>query len=167
MRESTLPGRFSRLLAVALCGLLLVGVCLSASAQSFTFTTFEAPGAGTASDQGTFGASINNSGVSTGYYVDAGGAQHGYLRAHDGTITTSGVVTGFYTVVTGTPPNANRVWHGFLWAPDSTFTTFDAPSAGYQTIPKSINTSGAITGYYTDANSVAHGFLRAPDGTFT
>src|SRR5947208_3495268 len=111
MRKSTSPSRFSKLLAVtlpirsrgsvalsvALCGLLLVGVCSSASAQSFTFTTFEAPGASTTpSDaaQGTFAASINNSGVITGLYVDAGFGQHGYLRAPDGTFTTFDDVTG-------------------------------------------------------------------------
>src|SRR2546427_13011262 len=97
MRKSKLPGRFTKLLAVALpirsrgpvalsvalCTLLL-GICSSASAQSFTVTTFEAPGASTV----PFAASINNSGVMTGFYVDAGGYPHGYLRAHDGTITT-------------------------------------------------------------------------------
>src|SRR5256885_16481969 len=100
MRKSKLPGGFTKLLAVALpirsrgpvalsvalCTLLL-GICSSASAQSFTVTTFEAPGASTVpfadSVQGTFAASINNSGVMTGFYVDAGGYPHGYLRAHD------------------------------------------------------------------------------------
>jgi hypothetical protein len=45
-----------------------------------SFTTFNAPGAGTASGQGTFGAANNLLGVVTGNYIDANGVEHGYLR---------------------------------------------------------------------------------------
>ena len=53
-----------------------------------TFTTWEAPGAGTGAGQGTLGASINVSGIIAGEYLDASNAFHGYLRARDGTFTT-------------------------------------------------------------------------------
>jgi hypothetical protein len=45
-------------------------------------------------------------------------------------------------------------------AQQSAFTKFDPPGS-IETIPNSMNRSGAITGYYF------HGFLRSPDGTFT
>src|SRR6202047_1584800 len=50
-------------------------------------------------------------------------------------------------------------------AQKSAFTTFDPPGS-IETIPNSMNRSGAITGYYFDGN-IFHGFLRSPDGTFT
>ena len=50
-------------------------------------------------------------------------------------------------------------------AQKSAFTTFDPPGS-IETIPNSINPSGAITGYYFDGN-IFHGFLRSHDGTFT
>ena len=53
-------------------------------------------------------------------------------------------------------------------AQKSRFTTFDPPGS-VETIPNSMNRSGAITGYYFDASvpPVFHGFLRSPDGTLT
>jgi hypothetical protein len=53
-----------------------------------TFTTFDAPGAGTGIGQGTIAFSINPAGAITGYYIDGGNVPHGFLRARDGTITT-------------------------------------------------------------------------------
>jgi len=44
----------------------------------------------------------------------------------------------------------------------SAFTTFDPPGS-IETIPNSINPSGAITGYYFDGN-IFHGFLRSRQG---
>jgi hypothetical protein len=64
-----------------------------------TFTTFDAPGAGTGAYQGTFAISINPAGAITGYYTDASNVDHGFLRARDGTITTfeaPGSGTGAY-----------------------------------------------------------------------
>ena len=44
-------------------------------------------------------------------------------------------------------------------AEKSALTTFDPPGS-IETIPNSINRSGAITGYYFDGN-IFHGFLRS------
>ena len=54
------------------------------------FTTFEAPGADTTagSFNGTSPNSINDLGVITGYYTDANGFSHGFLRSPDGKFTT-------------------------------------------------------------------------------
>ena len=50
--------------------------------------TFNAPGAGTGSGQGTLPNNINPQGAITGYYADANNVTHGFLRARDGTFTT-------------------------------------------------------------------------------
>jgi hypothetical protein len=95
------------------------------------FTTFDAPGAGTASGQGTgcpsdCPTSLNDFGAITGSYIDANYVQHGYLRSPNGDITTVdpagsvgtepfviddlGAITGYYL-------DANDVNHGFLAVP--------------------------------------------------
>jgi hypothetical protein len=51
-------------------------------------------------------------------------------------------------------------------AQQSTFTTFDPPGSIVETIPTSMNPSGAITGWYFDGN-IFHGFLRSRQGAFT
>jgi hypothetical protein len=48
-----------------------------------TFTTFDAPGAGTGPGQGTTPFSNNASGAITGFEVDANGVFHGFLRTHE------------------------------------------------------------------------------------
>src|SRR5205807_2581259 len=45
-----------------------------------TITTFDAPGAGTGSGQGTFPFSNNPAAGSSGNYTDASGVNHGFLR---------------------------------------------------------------------------------------
>jgi hypothetical protein len=45
-----------------------------------TFTSFDAPGAGTASGQGTLPATPNLFGVITGQYIDANNVHYGFLR---------------------------------------------------------------------------------------
>src|SRR5438094_9701737 len=175
--------RGSLALCLALCGLELG---LSSIARAATFTTFDVRGAGTGSGQGTLATSINPAGVITGYYLDASGAFHGFLRAPDGSVTTfnapgagagtdlrqgtfpksinpSGAITGYYI-------DAGNVIHGFLRAPDGALTTFDAPGAGafLGTFALSINSAGAIAGYYFGGATLGyHGFLRASDGAFT
>ncbi|MGO9266570.1 MAG: hypothetical protein ACLQBA_17105, partial [Candidatus Binataceae bacterium] len=151
-------------------------------------STFEAPGSGTGSYQGTGspGSSVplNQFGAIAGYYIDASNVVHGYLRSPWGDFTTfdvpgegpqgigcysdcsvglndSGAITGYYL-------DANNVYHGFLRSPQGKVTTFNAPGANTTpgsysgTFPVSINDQGAITGYYLDANNVNHGFLLLP-----
>ena len=55
--------------------------CVSGCGSPSTFTTFNAPGAGTAANQGTITFSINLFGVTTGYYVDANNVAHGFVTA--------------------------------------------------------------------------------------
>ena len=152
-----------------------------------TITTFDAPGAGTAAGQGTFGLGINPPGTIAGIYLDASNVYHGFLRAKGGSITTfnaPGAGTGPFqgTIAFGLNPegaiagyyaDASNVNHGFLRAEGGTFTSFDAPGAGtgsgqgtFTANVSGLNQEGAIAGYYLDASNVYHGFVRTPDGTF-
>jgi len=165
--------------ALALClGLFTLGLGHSAKAQNrkATIITFNAPGAGTGSGQGTFPLAINPAGTITGFYADASNVYHGFLRAPDGTITAfeapgAGTFQGTlaYSInpggaITGLYVDASNVDHGFLRARDGTFTTFDAPGAGtgpgQGTIPLDNNPADAITGVYIDASGLYHGFLQ-------
>jgi hypothetical protein len=100
-------------LYLAIC---TVALSFSASAQEPVITTFDPPG----SFQ-TVPVSINPAGTITGYYFE-GFANHGFLRAPDGTITTfdppgsgatlpfsinsAGAITGYYAITTFDPPGA-------------------------------------------------------------
>ncbi len=64
------------------CAAFLFLSCGWMNAQ--TISTFEAPGAGKASGQGTFPLTNNPSGAVTGYQLDTSGAAHGFVRSgHD------------------------------------------------------------------------------------
>lgn len=153
-----------------------------------TFTTFDAPGAGTGAVQGTWTATfteLNPAGAISGWYVDSSMALHGYLRTAKGTVTTfdapgggTGAIQGTVSMslnrereVTGFYLDGSSAFHGFVRSPRGKLTTFDVPGAGtgfFQgTYPASNNPAGEITGYYTDTNNVSHGFLRAPGGRLT
>jgi hypothetical protein len=152
-----------------------------------TFTTIDAPGAGTGQYQGSFAESINAAGEIVGAYLDANYVSHGFLRARDGDITTFDAPGGGTSSIEGislniTPADtivgdysdASKVFHGFIRTRDGGITTFDPPGAGtgsgQGTFPSGndgVSPAGAIVGDYLDANNVYHGFLRAPDGVFT
>ena len=55
--------------------------CVSGCGSPSTFTTFNAPGAGTAANQGTITFSNNVFGVTVGFYVDASNVAHGFVTA--------------------------------------------------------------------------------------
>jgi hypothetical protein len=145
-------------------------------------TTFDAPGAGTGSNQGTgcpgCNLGVNFWGAIAGSYTDANNVFHGFLRSPEGTFTTfdatgagSGSFQGtgcfsdcpvglnIWGLITGSYFDSNNVQHGYVRTPKGTFVTIDPPgSVGTQ--PENINDSGTIVGYYIDANNVYHGFLR-------
>ncbi len=114
-------------------------------AATGTITTFDAPGASTITGsgliRGTAAISVNTAGDITGFYVDASGVFHGFVRAANGTITTfdaPGAIAGTVT-----------------------------PLLLGGTIPVSINASGDIAGFYLDTNGMFHGFERMPGVTTT
>jgi hypothetical protein len=169
--------------ALALClALCTLGLGLSGSASEPKFTTIDPTGS-----TYTTTTDINPAGAVTGYYQDAGGLYHGFLRAPDGTITTfqdpnagttpydegtwalginpAGVIVGCYF-------DSSDVTHGFLLAPDlTTFTEIDVTAAGtgpnQGTYAEGINPAGTIVGAYIDTNTVYHGFVRDPHGAIT
>jgi flagellar hook capping protein FlgD len=146
-------------------------------AEDGTFTTFDAPGAGTPGTLGTEPAAINPAGTVTGEYFDAGDVAHGFLRSSGGTFTTFDAPGGAFTetfpfainpagTVTGFYLSRGIVYHGFVRAANGIITTFDPPGA-VRTRAVGINPAGAITGSYSDASGVVHGFVRAANGNIT
>jgi len=101
------------------------------SPRDGTITTFDAPGAGTSSYQGTGCASdcptsLNDFGAITGIYIDSNWVYHGYLRSLNGNITTVDPAGSVFTwssgiddfgVVTGYYADVNGVYHGFVAVP--------------------------------------------------
>lgn len=166
-----------RKVVLALCLVLCaLGPGLSANAQQGTFVTFDAPGAGTGSDQGTYAMSMDTAGDITGYYYDTNFVAHGFVRTADGTITTFDPPGSVYTlahainpagVITGDWYDANSVDHGFVRASDGTFTTFDVPGVYFFSAAGGIDPEGDVTGTYYDTTFFLHGFLRTSAGTVT
>src|SRR5207253_602409 len=87
MRQSSI----ARSLWVPLCGLAL-GM-LGHTAHATIFTSFDVTGA-----TSTNPTSINTGGAITGYYYDAAGYWHGFLRDPGGAITTFDVTGSIFTV---------------------------------------------------------------------
>jgi MBG domain (YGX type) len=115
-------------------------------------TTFDAPGAGTISGEGTFPNTINGAGINVGYFVDSGDVMHGYERAVDGTYTVidvpvagnqgteldainaSGEIAGRYI-------DSGGVYHGFL----RSGSTGTAQTISFPTIPTQTYGNPAFT----------------------
>ncbi len=147
-----------------------------------TITSFDAPGAGTAALQGTFGTSINAEGDIAGIYLTAPNVAHGFVRAASTGTTTvfnapdagSGLNQGTFPVsintegdIAGMYFDSSNAYHGFVRiAATGAITEFDATGApttvGHRgTTPISIDAAGDITGIYIDTNAVRHGFVRS------
>jgi probable HAF family extracellular repeat protein len=111
----------------------LITLCISASgfAASGQAITFDAPGAGTAANLGTFPDDINDLGQVIGYFIDGGGFYHGFVRYPEGRFLTIDA------------PGEGTV-----------------PVSGQGTVPLAINNEGKIVGRYQDDNFVFHGFVR-------
>jgi len=141
-----------------------------ASAAS-PFVSFDIPGAGTGSGQGTFATATSGKGLITGSFVDSNFIDHGFVGSVKDSFTTfdapgadtdpnertwpnginsSGTVTGFYTT---------DHMHGFVRHSDGTFETFSVET---DTNATAINNKGVVTGYGTHT-----GFVRAANGSIT
>lgn len=146
-----------------------------------TFTTVDAPGAGTAAGLGTFVQDINADGDIAGYFtqtpLDLG---HAFLRSAAGAVTvldvpgqgtqsrqgataqrinSGGTIVGYFA-------DQQSIFHGYTRAMDGTFNIIDVPGAS-ETYATGINDSGVVAGLFVDQNQARHGFVRAEDGTFT
>jgi len=153
-----------------------------------TFTSFDAPGAGTSILQGTGGANINDGVDITGIYLTPPNVAHGFVRSGaTGTITDfdapgagTSLNQGTFAISINTAGDIAGVYsdtitaeHGFVRSgATGTIAEFDVPGAPTTTphrgtSPDSINGAGDITGLYVDAGAVRHGFVRSTAGTFT
>src|SRR5580693_7292071 len=160
--------------------------CVSGCGAASTFTTFDAPGAGTAANQGTITFGINVFGVITGYLIDANNVSHGFVTTAPfkhftilnepdagqgaGQGTTAGNIKPEGGEIAGSYIDSSGVSHGFVTAPPyRTFTSFDPKGSVSTLIPvvSALNQEGEVTGTYRDASGVFHGFVRAANGTIT
>jgi hypothetical protein len=159
----------------------MLGLGISAMAQQPKIITIDVSGAGTGAGQGTVPYYISDAGVITGWYVDASGVNHGFLRAYGGSITTinaplAGNISGMGTIcygvnlagaIAGSSTDNNNVPHSFLRTPDGRFTIIHVPGASQGSWADNINDAGTIAGAYVDESSTVHVYLRAPNGTIT
>jgi Chitobiase/beta-hexosaminidase C-terminal domain len=152
--------------------------------SSPTYTSFDAPDAGTGMLQGTAGLSINAAGDVAGIYLNSPNSNvtnlaHGFLRnASSGAITEfdapdagTGQNQGTFAIsidaaddVAGQYSDSSTALHGFVRnGTGGAITEFDVPGAPTNikhrgTIPMSI-AAGSVTGFYSDAGAVRHGFV--------
>jgi hypothetical protein len=135
------------------------------------YISFEMPGS-----TNTYPRSINSVLSVTGYYSDAAGRLHGFVRDTWGrstsfdpagskstwaqSINVEGSITGYYT-------DQNNVQHGFVRSPCGALTSFD-PLGSIETWALSINAAGTIAGYYELLGAGNyHSFVRDPQGIIT
>jgi hypothetical protein len=132
---------------------------------------------------GTYGAAIDATGAVTGYYVDASGVAHGFLRTPNGKFTLieakdAGTQAGQGTFsvnlnqkggIAGYYVDASGGTHGFVRSRDGHITEFDAPEGIGSTWTgwtACLNDMGDVAGSYYDNTGNQRGFVRKPDGTF-
>jgi probable HAF family extracellular repeat protein len=142
------------LASFAACLLLVARV-----AASQTVTTIDVPGA---TSTAAFG--INDRSQIVGFFADATGNGHGYLRSNGrftvidvpnasqtsaNGINNLGQIVGYFII--------NDQSHGFL-LDRGRFSTIDPPGA-IRSQANSINDAGQIVGDYLDASGSQHGFL--------
>ncbi|HEX4861102.1 MAG TPA: hypothetical protein VFV07_07680 [Rhizomicrobium sp.] len=139
--------------------------------------TFDAPGASTKQQSGTYVTALASGGIVAGYALDDKRAGHGFLRAADGSFTVievdgagggshqgtqvlcvsaNGITGGFYK-------NSNRAFHAFVRDGAGNVTTFDVPGA-QNTVVTGVNNKGAAVGTYNSGGGPTHGFERLPSG---
>ena len=144
--------------------------------------TFDAPGAGTGSGEGTIPWGIVIGGWIQGDYIDSNGVYHGFLRSPHGHFTTFDVpgmgkgagqgavhVMGMNQelLIVGAYLDSNNAYHGFLRTPHGKFTTFECPGAGAGgTDAGAVNSDGLISAMYLDSNGAWHGCVRRRDGSY-
>jgi probable HAF family extracellular repeat protein len=141
------------------------------------FISFDAPGAGTGRDQGTFPVSVNVNRKIAGDYIDENMVYHGFMRDSNGTTITfdapgagsSGGQGTFSAGINGRSQIAGYyidkggVLHGFVRQANGQVKSFD-PKGSTQTISTGINRGGQIAGRYIDTQGVEHVFSRSSSG---
>jgi hypothetical protein len=157
---------------------------------------FDAPGAATSvspactgsfyggDSWGTTALSINDGGVSVGYFTDKYVVPHAFARDRNGRFLVfdapgAGLGHGLnegtvaYAIndcdsIAGEFQDSKLAFHSFIRSARGTITVFNVAVAGkgasQGTIAWDINLRGETAGYYADAESVVHGFVRSDAG---
>jgi hypothetical protein len=140
------------------------------------YTSIDPPGSA-----GTYPQAINTAGAITGYYIDAEGNAHAFLRSALGVVSNIDVpgagggavawvawAINDAGAVAGDFCNASfTVCPAFVRDSHGNFEAFDAPGDVNGTEPLGINAAGTVTGTYYDVNFTAHGFVRDSGGAIT
>ena len=170
---------------LAIAVFLAFGLQLEAGAGAATFVTFDPPGS-----TATTPSEITPDGLIIGYYTNASGVQHGFMRTPDGTITTfdppdstlttptsinpDGEIAGAYCDTAACASSFGVGARGFVRHRKGTFVAFAAPAGQIlPTIynpggpPPDLTPAGAIAGTYSVLGPpfTEHGFVRHRNGT--
>jgi len=130
-----------------------------------TFTMITISG----SPGGAQATGVNNAGNVCGFYIDAGGVNHGFLLV--GTqLTTLDAPGSTFTQALGLNNKGQVVGaymdqmgatHGFVWTKAGGFKTIDDPNGVGTTIVNGINDHGNLVGFYGTA-PINSGFIAFP-----
>ena len=141
------------------------GACLAQ-----TYISFDAPGAGSASGQGTFPNVITRNGFIGGTVIDSNSVAHGFVRLANGKFTTVQPPNSRYTFlagmnwhgqVAGTFFDSKAFPHGYVKNADGTFVQLDVPASTGGTYVSAINSNGQIAGSFF-TGSGQQGFFWDP-----
>ena len=118
---------------------------------------------------GAQATSINNSQQICGFYVDAGGVNHGFLLNFGLLVTLDAPGSTFTQAlglnnrgqVVGDYMDAAGATHGFVWTSAGGFTTIDDPNGIGTTVVNGINDNGVIIGFFGTA-PINSGFVATP-----
>jgi hypothetical protein len=140
--------------------------------------SYDAPGAGTGFDVGTFvgfNQALNIEGEITGEYADDNDGYHGYVRYRNGSFVEFGAPGAGTDFGTGTLPTSLNLLgtvvgfsyrpffantDGFVRFANGTLIVLDAPVSGQEgTYPYAVNDWNELTGFWYDASAHLHGFV--------
>jgi probable HAF family extracellular repeat protein len=148
-----------------------------------TYVSFDAPGAGTAENQGTIAVAINGSGMIMGYFADTNTVYHGFIRDVSGRFTEFSAPGAGTIAFRGTFPAAinssgevvgysftNTRSYGlpFVRPPSGPVTSFVAPeSVGASCVSVTDNGEVVCEGARGSQAQRGFGILRNPTGDLT
>jgi hypothetical protein len=154
--QESAKSRIFVFIRIAMLAMLTVAMILSprASAQLSQYVSFDAPGAGTGANQGTFPSCINQHKSIGGTVIYSGGAAQGFLREPNGafiTVTPPGSSQSFVAAINDSGEVAGSYYgtgatYGFVRNASGDYTSLAIPKA-YSTSIAGINDAGVVTGF--------------------
>ena len=151
--------------AALLIGISTVVLAGPGSKGRQQYTVFDPPNA-----TYTSASNINDLGAVTGYFYDADGRIHGFVRHANGQFIVIEAIPGARdteavgTNVRGETAGISEAQRSFIRDRKGNITFFSAPDAVW-TYASAINNRGAVAGTFSSrANGISHGFVRDPGG---